>query len=79
MICLTSSKSQRNRRWPYPTALLDLLRTLSEQAQDDQGVLDVGQLIDLIDIEKGSLSTKRRQGQKVDVTIKLAIDILQIV
>ncbi|KAK5821239.1 hypothetical protein F5H01DRAFT_175813 [Linnemannia elongata] len=59
------------------TALLDLLKTLREQAQDEQGVFDVGQLVDLIDIEKGSLATKRRQGQKVDVTIKLAIDILQ--
>lgn len=61
------------------TALLDLLKTLREQAQDEQGVFDVGQLVDLIDIEKGSLATKRRQGQKVDVTIKLAIDILQVV
>ncbi|OAQ27978.1 hypothetical protein K457DRAFT_599216 [Linnemannia elongata AG-77] len=61
------------------TALLDLLMTLREQAQDEQGVFDVGQLMDLIDIEKGSLATKRRQGQKVDVTIKLAIDILQVV
>jgi hypothetical protein len=59
--------------------LFHLLKTLKEQAQDDQGAFDVGQLVDLIDIEKGSLATKRRQGQKDDVTIKLAIDILQVV
>ncbi|KAF9992454.1 hypothetical protein BGZ65_012223, partial [Modicella reniformis] len=56
-----------------------LLKTLKEQAQDDQGIFDAEQLVGLIDIEKGSLETKRRQGQKIDVTIKLAIDILQIV
>jgi len=61
------------------TALLDLLKTLKEQAQDDQGIFDAGQLVGLIDIEKGSMETKRRQGQKIDVTVKLALDILQIV
>ncbi|KAF9896948.1 hypothetical protein BX616_006457, partial [Lobosporangium transversale] len=52
---------------------------LKDQAQDDQGIFDVGQLADLIDIEKGSLVTKRSQGQKIDATMKLALDILQIV
>ncbi|KAG0039951.1 hypothetical protein BGZ83_002686 [Gryganskiella cystojenkinii] len=61
------------------TTLLDLLNTLKEQAQDDQGIFDAGQLVGLIDIEKGSVETKRRQGQKIDVTIKIALDILQIV
>ncbi|KAF9177340.1 hypothetical protein BGZ51_008870 [Haplosporangium sp. Z 767] len=61
------------------TTLLDLLMTMKDQAQDDQGIFDANQLVGLIDIEKGSLETKRRQGQKIDVTIKLAIDILQIV
>lgn len=61
------------------TALSDLLMTLKEQARDDQGIFDVRQLVDLIDIEKGSLATKRHQGQKIDVTVKLAIDVLQSV
>ncbi|KAG0041567.1 hypothetical protein BGZ83_001633 [Gryganskiella cystojenkinii] len=59
------------------TALLDLLKTMKEKAQDDQGIFDVGQLVGLIDIEKGSMKTKRRQGQKMYV--KLALDILQTV
>ncbi|KAF9098827.1 hypothetical protein BGX27_000712 [Mortierella sp. AM989] len=61
------------------TTLSDLLITLKDQTQDDQGILDAKQLVGLNDIEKGSLETKRRQGQEVDVTIKLALNILQIV
>ncbi|KAG9065452.1 hypothetical protein KI688_002779 [Linnemannia hyalina] len=61
------------------TVLSTFSMTLKEQAQDDQGIVDFGQLVDLIDIGKGSLATKPCQGQKIDVTIKLAIDILQIV
>ncbi|KAH7054871.1 hypothetical protein BKA57DRAFT_434499 [Linnemannia elongata] len=41
------------------TALSDFLRTLKEQAQDDQGNVDIGELVDLIDIEESSLATKR--------------------
>ncbi|KAF9575682.1 hypothetical protein EC968_002246 [Mortierella alpina] len=61
------------------TTLLEWLKALMEQAQDDQGIFEAQQLVGLIDIEKGALETKRRQGQKVDLTIKLAADILQIV
>ncbi|KAF9421927.1 hypothetical protein BGZ76_003915 [Entomortierella beljakovae] len=43
------------------TTLSDLLKTLKDQAQDDQGNFDVRQFVDLVDIEKGSLAAKRRQ------------------
>ncbi|KAG0040040.1 hypothetical protein BGZ83_002663, partial [Gryganskiella cystojenkinii] len=61
------------------TSLLDLLTALKGQALDDLGNFSAEELVNLINIKKGSLATELRAGQKIDVSVRIAIDILQIV
>jgi len=61
------------------TSLSDLLTALKGQALDDLGNFSAEELANLINIKKGSLAAELRAGQKIDVSVRIALDILQIV